>query len=282
MLSPPVPLPARGPERRRGVGARSGMAPEGSGSTTRRRWALLEAAVRYGRQHDYSPRVKSPPCARKAGVQGQREFVSEAGTTGDGGRQQPSGRPHGDASYKAAQTANAAVRGHRRCADGLAWHMNWGMTRWKVDPLKCRGLPERPVPFSPVHRQRKFSAVLGATSARSSITMRPSGVLPAAGEPGGRRRQGQRSASGPPLRRRTRSDCGLCGGAESVCVALHPCRAVVPLGLGLAADHHRQGAPVKFSSGARRGQANPPAAICIQGGSTLRRSIGVRTGCKQA
>lgn len=35
-------------------------------------------------------------------------------------------------------------------------HMNWGITRWKVEPLKCRGLPERPVPFSPVHRQRKF------------------------------------------------------------------------------------------------------------------------------
>lgn len=29
------------------------------------------------------------------------------------------------------------------------WHMNPGMTRWKVEPLKCRGLPERPVPFSP-------------------------------------------------------------------------------------------------------------------------------------
>jgi len=34
--------------------------------------------------------------------------------------------------------------------------MNCGITRWKVEPLKCSGLPERPVPFSPVHRQRKF------------------------------------------------------------------------------------------------------------------------------
>lgn len=41
------------------------------------------------------------------------------------------------------------------------------MTRWKVDPLKWSGLPEPPVPFSPVHRARKFSAVLGTTSARS-------------------------------------------------------------------------------------------------------------------
>jgi hypothetical protein len=33
--------------------------------------------------------------------------------------------------------------------------------------LKCNGLPERPMPFSPVHRARKFSAVRGTTSARS-------------------------------------------------------------------------------------------------------------------
>ena len=36
------------------------------------------------------------------------------------------------------------------------------MTRWNVDPLK-------PKPFSPVHSARKFSAVLGTTSERSSI-----------------------------------------------------------------------------------------------------------------
>lgn len=39
------------------------------------------------------------------------------------------------------------------------WSMNWGMTRWKEAPLKWRGLPLRPVPFSPVQRARKFSAV---------------------------------------------------------------------------------------------------------------------------
>jgi hypothetical protein len=32
--------------------------------------------------------------------------------------------------------------------------------------------------FSPVHKHRKFSAVLGTTSERSSITMRPAGVPP--------------------------------------------------------------------------------------------------------
>ena len=35
----------------------------------------------------------------------------------------------------------------------------WGITRWKVEPLKCRGLPERPTPFSPVHRQRCMGQV---------------------------------------------------------------------------------------------------------------------------
>ena len=30
------------------------------------------------------------------------------------------------------------------------WHMNWGITRWKEEPLK-------PKPFSPVHSARKFS-----------------------------------------------------------------------------------------------------------------------------
>ena len=29
------------------------------------------------------------------------------------------------------------------------WHMKLGMTRWKVEPLKCRGLPDLPTPFSP-------------------------------------------------------------------------------------------------------------------------------------
>ena len=41
--------------------------------------------------------------------------------------------------------------------------------RWNEDPLY-------PNPFSPVHRARKFSAVLGTTSERSSMTIRPTGL----------------------------------------------------------------------------------------------------------
>merc|ERR1719191_148848 len=52
------------------------------------------------------------------------------------------------------------------------------MTRWKAEPLKWRGFPDLPMPFSPVQRARKFSAVLGTTSARSSMTMRPAAAPP--------------------------------------------------------------------------------------------------------
>ena len=41
------------------------------------------------------------------------------------------------------------------------WHMNCEMTRWKAEPLKCSGLPLPPMPFSPVHRARKFCAQRG-------------------------------------------------------------------------------------------------------------------------
>lgn len=45
---------------------------------------------------------------------------------------------------------------------------------WKGHPLKCNGFPvDLPVPFSPVQRARKFSAVLGVMSANSSRTIRP-------------------------------------------------------------------------------------------------------------
>ena len=33
-----------------------------------------------------------------------------------------------------------------------------GDARWKIEPLYDSGLPERPMPFSPVHSARKFSA----------------------------------------------------------------------------------------------------------------------------
>ncbi len=46
--------------------------------------------------------------------------------------------------------------------------------RWNGQPLKCIGFPVLlPIPFSPVQRARKFSAVLGTTSAKSSNTIRP-------------------------------------------------------------------------------------------------------------
>ena len=48
--------------------------------------------------------------------------------------------------------------------------MNCGITRWKEDPLN-------PKPFSPVQRHLKFSAVLGTTSGRNSITTRPTSSL---------------------------------------------------------------------------------------------------------
>ncbi|PON70716.1 hypothetical protein PanWU01x14_077420 [Parasponia andersonii] len=45
------------------------------------------------------------------------------------------------------------------------WHMNPGMTQWKLEPLKCIGFPLRPVPFSLVQSARKFSGVRGVVSA---------------------------------------------------------------------------------------------------------------------
>merc|ERR1719444_510085 len=44
-----------------------------------------------------------------------------------------------------------------------------GMTLWNVEALK-------PNPFSPVHRARKFSAVLGTTSVLSCMTILPTGA----------------------------------------------------------------------------------------------------------
>jgi hypothetical protein len=155
----------------------------------------------------------------------------------------------GNAGGTAPPPPPAAPR--RRSPPAHPWHMKSGITRWKVEPLKCRGLPDLPTPFSPgqaaawrgsegpvgcrgcrrgvrpgasergrlptgcaaaclqegslcaggppaatrrprvpparppaaadararapVHSARKFSAVLGTTSARSTISMRPTG-----------------------------------------------------------------------------------------------------------
>ena len=58
--------------------------------------------------------------------------------------------------------------------------MNLGITLWNELPLKCSIFPDLPTPFSPVQRQRKFSAVRGTTSDRSSISIRPLGCPPMA------------------------------------------------------------------------------------------------------
>jgi hypothetical protein len=35
------------------------------------------------------------------------------------------------------------------------------MTRWKVEPLKCRGLPDLPTPFSPVSGREREEKEIG-------------------------------------------------------------------------------------------------------------------------
>lgn len=42
-----------------------------------------------------------------------------------------------------------------------------------MDPLKCKGFPLDPTPFSPVHKALKFSAVLGTLSLNNLNTIRP-------------------------------------------------------------------------------------------------------------
>ena len=53
----------------------------------------------------------------------------------------------------------------------ITWHINCVMTLWKDEPLY-------PKPFSPVQSARKFSAVFGTTSERSSMTIRPASWPP--------------------------------------------------------------------------------------------------------
>ena len=52
----------------------------------------------------------------------------------------------------------------------FTWHMNWGIIRWKMHPLN-------PNPFEWMQSCRKFSTVIGTTSARNSITIRPTSFL---------------------------------------------------------------------------------------------------------
>ena len=59
--------------------------------------------------------------------------------------------------------------------------MNSVITRWNMDPLYDSGFPLAALaPFSPVHKHRKFSTVLGQMSARSVISKRPAGLFPIA------------------------------------------------------------------------------------------------------
>mmetsp|Transcript_28735 Transcript_28735/g.77835 ORF Transcript_28735/g.77835 Transcript_28735/m.77835 type:complete len:205 (+) Transcript_28735:633-1247(+) len=58
------------------------------------------------------------------------------------------------------------------------WIMKLGMMRWKVLPLKCRGFLDPPTPFSPVQRARKFSVVLGTSSVKRPMTIRPACLSP--------------------------------------------------------------------------------------------------------
>lgn len=59
------------------------------------------------------------------------------------------------------------------------WIIKLGMIRWKIEFLKCNGLPACPVPFSPVHKARKFSAVFGTAFPNNPMTIRP----PASADP---------------------------------------------------------------------------------------------------
>ena len=43
----------------------------------------------------------------------------------------------------------------------------------RVRTLFDLSITHRPIPLSPVHKHRKFSAVFGTTSARNSISIRP-------------------------------------------------------------------------------------------------------------
>ena len=56
--------------------------------------------------------------------------------------------------------------------------MKPGMIRWKQLPMRWSGWPPEEKPFSPVHRARKFSAVLG-----TCLPYRPHSMRPAASPP---------------------------------------------------------------------------------------------------
>lgn len=71
------------------------------------------------------PRVKSPPCSMNSA---QSRATSVRGVVRDDEGAGVTSRP------QPGKTSREDSR---------------GMTRWKVLPLKCRGLPDVPMPFSP-------------------------------------------------------------------------------------------------------------------------------------
>lgn len=66
---------------------------------------------------------------------------------------------------------------HYRSLNEPPWHMNPGIIRWNGEFLKWRFTPPA-LPFSPVHNARKFSAVFGVTSEKSSKVIRPTSFSP--------------------------------------------------------------------------------------------------------
>ena len=63
------------------------------------------------------------------------------------------------------------------CEESNSNRMRYLLMRWNVLPLKCKGLPLWPTPFSPVQRARKFSEVLGVSLKRPKTT-RPDSPSP--------------------------------------------------------------------------------------------------------
>ena len=106
----------------------------------------------------------------------------------------------------------------------------WGITRWKVEPLKCRGLPERPMPFSPVHRQRcsggRQEAGDTGRVGMAGWTCTPAGAA--------QRSAGMQQASGPggQLQQRGAGSAGRCRCAARMRPAgraAHPLKRPLPV-----------------------------------------------------
>ncbi len=47
--------------------------------------------------------------------------------------------------------------------------MNWGMILWNEEPLKWRGFPDCPFPFSPVHRALKTTLETSGEDVKNTL-----------------------------------------------------------------------------------------------------------------